>query len=346
MQLTWFDHFPEPVFYTQDGQIQYSNTAAAALEPAWTAGTEIPPALSMTPDEEGVFSCVLAGREFQAAVTRAGEGELLVLRPAVKAPVGSALTALPIQLRELINNIQAVTRLLAPLVGEDGQENAKRHMAVLNQSFYRLLRLARHLELAERVTRESTTLRGQALDLAAVCREVAYGAAKLAQQAGVTFQESVPGGIVPSLGDKELLEVMLLELISNAVKAAGRGGNAGLRLSSNASSVLITVWDDGPGVSQAELTAITDGASPDSLPKPGTGLRLGLPIARCIAEAHGGALLMENQRERGLKVTVSLPLRKPGKGSLRTPYVRAEEGFSPFLTLLADSLPWQAFEEL
>lgn len=345
MQLTWFDHFPEPVFYIHDGQIQYSNEAATGLEPTWMAGTEIPLKLAMEPDEEGVFSCVLAGREFQASVTRTGEGLLLVLRPSVEVPAVPVLTALPTQLRELINNIQAVTRLLEPLVEETGATDAKLHLAVLNQSFYRLLRLARHLELADRVKCETSALQERALDLAELCREVTYGAKQLAEHAGVTFRESVPGGMVPSMGDKELLEVMLLELISNAIKAAGEGGEAGIRLSSNASNVMITVWDNGPGMTQAELSAVTDGTSPDSLPKPGTGLRLGLPIARYVAAAHGGALLLESQDGCGLKVTASLPLKKPVKGGLHTPYVHAEEGFSPLLTLLSDSLPWQAFEE-
>lgn len=346
MQLTWFDHFPEPVFYIQNGRIQYSNEAATALEPTWTSGTEMPENLSMEPDEEGIFSCVLAGKVFQAGVTRTEDGLLLVLRPPVEVSAVSALTALPVQLRELINNIQMVTRLLTPLVEENGEADAKLHLAVLNQSFYRLLRLARHLELADRVKAEnSTVLQEQALDLAELCREVTYGASKLAEHAGVTLRMSVPGGMVPTMGDKQLLEVMLLELLSNAIKAAGKDGEAGIRLSSNASNVLIAVWDNGPGMNQTELTALMDGTSPDSLPKPGTGLRLGLPIARCIAAAHGGALLVESQEGKGLKVTASLPLRKPAKGGLHTPYVCAEEGFSPLLTLLSDSLPWQAFEE-
>ena len=301
MDMTWFDHFPEPVFYIQTGRLQYSNGAALALEPAWTAGAQVPEALALEPDEEGVFSCTLGGREFQAACTCADGGLLLVLRAAVCVHPPAALAALPIQLRELINNVQAAARLLAPLAEEGGEESA-RHLAVLNQSFYRLLRLARHLELAERAENEAYnhTAR-QAIDLAEFCRETAYGAAKLAEQAGVSFREDIPGGMIPSVGDRELLEIMLLELISNALKAAGRGGEAGLRLATNGSRVQIVVWDNGPGMSQADLTALMDGASPDSLPKPGTGLRLGLPIARYAAAAHGGAVLLESREGQGLR---------------------------------------------
>ncbi|MGN0968519.1 MAG: sensor histidine kinase [Oscillospiraceae bacterium] len=346
MELALFDHFPEPVFYIRAGRLQYSNGAALALEPEWTAGAEIPAALALEPDEEGVFSCALAGQEFQAAATRAEDGLLLVLRRPVKIPPAPVLSALPIQLRELLNNIQASARLLAPLAEESGDECIRRNLAVLNQSFYRLLRLARHLELAERAGAEDfSAVTQQAIDLADLCREVAYGAGGLAEQAGVTFREDVPMGIISTVGDRELLEIMLLELISNALKAAGKGGRAGLRLSSNGSRAQITVWDNGPGMSQADLTAMMDGTSPDSLPKPGTGLRLGLPIARYAAAAHGGAILLESREDQGLRITASLPLKKPGKGVLHTPRPDAEEGFSPLVTLLSDALPWQSFED-
>ena len=96
---------------------------------------------------------------------------------------------------------------------------------------------------------------------------------------------------------------------------------------------------------QADLTAMMDGDAPESLPKPGTGLRLGLPIARYGAAAHGGALLLESREGDGMRVTVSLPLQKAVKGNLYTPKIRGEESFSPLLTLLSDALPRQVFEE-
>jgi len=346
MELTLFDHFPEPVFYIRSGRIEYGNAAALALEPGWTAGNAVPEALAPEPDDMGVFSCSLAGRDFQAAVTPSEGGTLLVLRPAVPIPGGSIMAVLPAQLRELLHSLQAASQLLMPLVEKAGDEENRLHLAVLNQSFYRLLRLARHLEMADRADRENyAEFAEQTLDLIDVCREVSYGAAKLAEQAGVRFQMDMPGGVLPCAADRSLLEIMLLELISNAVKAAGAGGEAGIHLAANGNRVLITVWDNGSGMSQADLTAMMDGTSPDSLPKPGTGLRLGLPIARYAAAAHGGAILLESREGCGLKATASLPLKKPAKGKLQTPRTGAEEGASSLLTMLSDALPWKAFEE-
>jgi signal transduction histidine kinase len=339
-----FDGFPEPVFYLRVGRIQYSNGAALALEPAWAAGAETPEALALEPDGDGVFSCALAGQAFQAAATHTDGGVLLVLRRAVGLPESAALRGVPAQLRELIQNLQAAAQLLEATVADSGGEDARMQLAMLRQSLYRLLRLARHLELAQQAETPPQDRERPLIDLAQLCRTTVYAAAKLAQQAGVSFQEEIPGGVLPCAGDAQLLEILLLELISNAIKAAGKGGQAGLRLSSTGKRAHITVWDSGAGMSQAELTALMDGASPDSLPKPGTGLRLGLPIARYAAAAHGGAVLLESQEGRGLRVTAALPLAKAGKGKLSTPRAPEDGGFSLPLVLLSDALPWTVFE--
>ena len=342
MNVTCFDHFPEPVFYICGGTLQYSNAAALALEPGWTAGTAVPETLDLEPDGEGVFSCVLGGKAFQAAVTRTEEGRLLVLRNPVKAPEAGALHRLPVQLRELLNTLESAVLLLNRTLKEAETEN----LSVVQQSFYRLLRLTRHLELADLAGREDfSQVEKMPLDLAEICREMAYGARKLAEQTGVVLQEDIPAGVMISVGDRMLLEILLLELLSNAMKAARKEGEAGIRLTTNGSRAQITVWDNGPGMSQAEMTAMMDGDSPESLPKPGTGLRLGLPIARYAAAAHGGALLLESREGEGMRVTVSIPLQKAVKGGLYTPVIRAEESFSALLTILSDALPRQVFEE-
>ena len=345
MEFSVFDHFPEPVFYIADNQIRYSNPAALELKPEWKAPCVIPEELSLEPDCEGVFSCTLVGREFQVGVTRDAEGRLLVLRCAVPVPRDAVLSTLPVQLREMSNGVQAAAELLAGEVKEHGEE-VRRNLAVLNQNFYRLLRVTRHLELAQRCGGEhpEQALR-QTVDIALLCREVSYSAEKLAEKFGAIFKGEVPGGGIPSAGDKELLEIMLLELVSNALKAAGKGGEAGLTLNTNGNRILITVWDNGPGMTQAELTAVMDGSSPERLPKPGTGLRLGLPIARYAAAAHGGTILLESREGCGLNCTVSLPKQKPSKGKAKTPRVNMEEGSSTLMTFLSDALPWQVFDE-
>ena len=62
--------------------------------------------------------------------------------------------------------------------------------------------------------------------------------------------------------------------------------------------------DSGPGVKAAFREAIFD----PYFSTHDTGTGLGLPIARRIAEEHGGGIAARNRAEGGLEVTITLPV--------------------------------------
>ena len=131
--------------------------------------------------------------------------------------------------------------------------------------------------------------------------------------------------------------------MSNALRAAGRGGEAGLRLAKSGRRALITVWDSGPG-----LVSGMESGGPDSEPvyRSGGGLGVGLSAARQIAALHGGAVMLESRSGKGVRAAFSLPVQPPeGCGALRTPSPVGDVtgGFSPVLVELADLLPSEAF---
>ena len=341
-----FDRFPEPVFLiSPEGIIRYRNTAARQLEPDWAEDTPVPPALSLQPDGPGVFTCVLGGQSFQAACTPAEEGTILVLRPCGEVGEGGLDPGfLAAHLRQQIQPISLAAQLLA------GRPRSRRTAGGTWLSSSKTSSVCSAWCATWRPPVTSGTggtdlCAIRALDLAALCRDVAYGTKPLAQQAGVTFLASVPDGMLAATGDQSLLEQMLLELISNAIKAAGRDGQAGLKLSSTGRQALITVWDDGPGMDEGDLAALMGERSSLYPPKPGSGLGLGLAVARHIARLHDGALLLESKPGQGLQATVSLPVRRAPRGELNTPIREPEGGYPALLTGLADALPWQAFLE-
>ncbi|RPH57344.1 ATP-binding protein, partial [bacterium] len=66
----------------------------------------------------------------------------------------------------------------------------------------------------------------------------------------------------------------------------------------------IAVLDSGPGVNPDHLLRIFD----PYFSTHDTGTGLGLPIARRIAEEHGGDITARNRAEGGLEVVVTLPV--------------------------------------
>ena len=107
-------------------------------------------------------------------------------------------------------------------------------------------------------------------------------------------------------GDALALKRMLTNLIDNAVKF---GGLARTRLERSDGSVEICIEDDGPGLGEADLEGVFEPfrrADPSRSRDTG-GIGLGLTVARTIARAHGGDVVLSNRLGGGLLARVRLP---------------------------------------
>lgn len=98
----------------------------------------------------------------------------------------------------------------------------------------------------------------------------------------------------------------LTNVIDNAVKY---GGGAKVKISSNQDVLQIVVDDDGPGIPDTELDEVF---APffrleRSRSRETGGAGLGLSIARTIAHAHGGEIVLSNRPEGGLRAVIQLP---------------------------------------
>ena len=150
------------------------------------------------------------------------------------------------QFRQQLNNLSAAVQLLTPVVQEKAGAQYEPYLAILNQSLYRMMRMVGNLEYLE-LPEEQMSLRETTLDLAGLCRELAGQVAPLAELAGVRFSWEEETGSLLTHGDGALLRRMLLNLASNAIRAAGEGGQAGVRLARRNGRATITVWDNGAG---------------------------------------------------------------------------------------------------
>lgn len=104
--------------------------------------------------------------------------------------------------------------------------------------------------------------------------------------------------------DADQLEQLLINLIRNAVDASlETGGLVSIGWNKNGASLSVWVKDEGPGIANPANLFV-----PFFTTKPG-GVGIGLVLSRQIAEAHGGALTLENRSgARGAQATLMLPL--------------------------------------
>ena len=231
------------------------------------------------------------------------------------------------ELREQVGNLLAASQLLTPLVREQGGKKEMDYLAMMNQSLYRLLRTIAHLELTQE---KAPTFRPVTLDLAGLCLELGRRVEALAGQAGVEFRCELGEETLLTAADGGLVELALLNLISNAIEAAGPGGHVGLKLSRKGALAILAVRDDGPGLSKREEAG---------------GLGLGLAAARRTAALHGGALVLENREEGGVRAVLSLPIRNQKEDIVRSPRMGYDltGGFSTALVELSRVLPYTVF---
>ncbi|HEY0510392.1 MAG TPA: ATP-binding protein, partial [Thermoanaerobaculia bacterium] len=104
--------------------------------------------------------------------------------------------------------------------------------------------------------------------------------------------------------DADQVEQLLINLIRNAVDAALlTGGGVGVGWRIDGEQVEVRVEDEGPGLSNTDNLFV-----PFYTTKPG-GTGIGLALSRQIAEAHGGALTLENRApEPGCEALLRLPV--------------------------------------
>jgi signal transduction histidine kinase len=128
----------------------------------------------------------------------------------------------------------------------------------------------------------------------------------LARERGVTVRAALPSD-VPLHGDENLLRRMLLNVVQNAVTHTKSGGAVTVEVTPTSRQVAIRVRDEGAGIADVDRARIFDRFVQLDAARRGAGAGLGLPIARWIAEAHGGSLELEDSRSTGSTFVIALP---------------------------------------
>ncbi|UYV39190.1 ATP-binding protein [Rhodobacteraceae bacterium D3-12] len=192
-----------------------------------------------------------------------------------------------------------------------------RFLDIMQSEAARMERLVSDLLSLSRVESEQRVRPTEDVDLAALSRSVLHSLAPVAKEGGVQFVADVPDGEVILPGDEDQLRQVLSNLLENAVKYGGAGGNVTLSLrtvdydpSLRAPAVLLEVADEGAGMDPIHIPRLTERFyrvdSHRSREVGGTGL--GLAIVKHIVTRHRGRLRIDSALGEGSRFSVLLPL--------------------------------------
>jgi two-component system, NtrC family, sensor histidine kinase HydH len=140
-------------------------------------------------------------------------------------------------------------------------------------------------------------------------REVIAKASQLcsekAKGGGVNLSTEVPTDPIYAELDSFHMERALINLVSNAIEASGRGQSITVNIEAGNHNLAVTVIDQGPGMDRETLENIFT----PFYTKKREGTGLGLPIAKKVVEAHQGKIYVFSKPGQGTEVRIELPYK-------------------------------------
>ena len=192
------------------------------------------------------------------------------------------------QMRSLLSNLYLAASQVIPPEQREQDPALDAKAAILEQSFFRLLRLVNSMSAAEYLS-DSQTLSLRDADLVKLVSEVCESSADLAEQLGIQLKFVCAMDRRVCAIHPAAVEQMLYHLLSNALKFTPAGGTVTVELKKSGETLRLTVSDTGCGIPPERMAHLFDGCFQPGHPSPAPyGLGLGLPLCRAIAEKHGG----------------------------------------------------------
>lgn len=257
-------------------------------------------------------------------------------------PLTTVFPHIAAQMRCILSNLYMAASALAPAEAREWNSEVDQRAAMLDQSFYQLLRLVNQLSAAVYLTSDAPlTLRNR--DISDMVTEICSAAASLAPLRGLSFTFTDRLGHHACAVAPDEMEQLLYNLLSNAFKFTPAGGAVQVELSRKGEHILLSVTDTGRGIPAPRMETLFDAyAHYDPTQPPPHGLGLGLALCRRFAQGQGGTLLARSTEGAGSVFTLSLPDRVTEE-ALQDLAVDYSGGFSHPLLGLADALPARAF---
>ncbi|HEX3480793.1 MAG TPA: HAMP domain-containing sensor histidine kinase [Kofleriaceae bacterium] len=216
-------------------------------------------------------------------------------------------------IRNPLGALKMATDLLPPDQPLPPEPRMRQLVARIGRQIGRLERMVHDFLDASRIESGHLELRTEDCD----ARELVRATLDLFEPAAASHRlvMSVPDEPVRMPCDPMRIEQVLTNLVNNAIKYSPPGGSVRVAIARRPDAVVITVADDGVGMSADEVDHVFDpfrrGAGAGAgAGVPGAGL--GLFVARRIVEAHGGEITVASTQGTGSTFTVRLPGRAGG----------------------------------
>lgn len=218
------------------------------------------------------------------------------------------------ELRTPLTAIQGYAETLA--AGSFSSESAGPQLEVILRNARRMSRLIEDLITLSRIEGEPEQIEKSSIDVSLVAERLLADLGPRIERARLTARLQTTTPTPFAWADRQSVEQILENLLTNAIRYTDAGGSIELTIESKAETIEVSVADTGIGIPEKAQDRIferfyrVDASRPRAVGSTG----LGLSIARRLVEGLGGTIEVESELGAGSRFRFTLP-RAPARAS-------------------------------
>ena len=212
-----------------------------------------------------------------------------------------------------LNIILGIVQLIDKNIELDNitKENLIRHVDIMKQNSYRLLRLVNNLIDISRIDIGYYNLQPSNYNIVKVIEDITLSIAEYVKHKKINLIFNTDVEEITLACDPDKIERVILNLLSNAIKYTDDNGDIYVSLNKVNEDVVVSVKDSGVGIPNDKLELIFDrfGQANDILSRRCEGSGIGLSIVKSIVEMHGGKIEVFSEIGKGSEFVFNIPIK-------------------------------------
>jgi PAS domain S-box-containing protein len=217
------------------------------------------------------------------------------------------------ELRTPINVILSTLQLLSLKISKgiiyDEMTGTKKYISTMKQNCYRLIRLINNIIDVTKIDAGYFYLNESNNNIVSVVEEITLSIAEYVENKGISiiFDTDIEEKVIAC--DPDIIERIVLNLISNSIKFTEAGGCILIRMKDMGDRIIISVKDTGIGIPAEKQKAVFERfiQVDKSLTRNREGSGIGLSLVKSLVEMHRGTIYLNSKYGEGSEFIIELP---------------------------------------